>query len=124
METSMKKFLGVSTTLALLAGPALSDGLVDGYFSCSIGSFNLGEIAIANGQFAGPVHDRAFENWYPVTVDGPTIIWGGPLGGISSSGQIVSTVLGRDHDDRVGFDITIQNTSSGNFQTITCSPEE
>ena len=99
---------------------ASAQDLEDGFFSCVIGSFTLGDIGISNGNYAGPAFDRAFEAWYPFSVDGPTINWGGPLGGISRAGQIVSTVMKEDNDGQLGFDITIQNKDSGNFQTVTC----
>ena len=106
----------------LVASPALSQTLPEGLYDCWISSMNLGQIEMVGGQYRGPALDAAFEDPpQPFTTDGPTITWGGTLGGISAAGTIVSTVV-KGHDDGTvsGFDITIQNSDSGNFQTITC----
>lgn len=110
--------------LALLPafpGVPLAQELQDGVFTCTIGSFTLGDIAIAGGKFAGPAYDGKFEGWYPLTTDGQTIVWGGPLGGISAAGEVVATVIKKDGNGSAGFDITLKNKDSGNFQTISCA---
>ncbi len=115
----------VLTALFLLAGIAVAHaaGLEDGTFRCVIGSAHLGDIKIEDGQYQGPAYDGNFEGSYPLEVtESGTINWGGPLGGISASGKIVSTVLKDAGGGRVGFDIMIQN-DRGNFQTISCYPQ-
>ena len=109
---------------AIAAHPAAAQDLADGYFTCTIGNFVLGDIVIDNGRYSGPDLNRHYEDFYPLTVDGPTIVWNGPVGGISESGPIVSTVLKDAGGGKAGFDITIQNKDSGNFQTISCSPSD
>ncbi len=82
----------------------------------------LGAILIRDGTYSGPAYDEQWGEFYSFEVtDGGTINWGGPLGGISEAGKVVSTVLGKS-GSRIGFDITIQN-DRGNFQTISCAPE-
>lgn len=49
------------------------------------------------------------------------ILWGGPLGGISEAGTVVSSVIVELGNGRRGFDIVLQNPS-GNFQSINCAP--
>lgn len=122
----MRRGSALSAALLALAlmpaqpGASLAQELEDGIFTCTISSFTLGDIAIAEGKYAGPAYDGKFEGWYPLTVDGQTIVWGGPLGGISDAGEVVSTVLKKDRDGRAGFDITLKNRDSGNFQTVSC----
>lgn len=105
----------------LAAMPAASQTLPDGLYDCWIDNMNLGQIAIQGGAYSGPAFDGNFEGAYPLTIDGPTITWGGPLGGISASGPIVSTVINGEADGTVGgFDVIIERSDSGNFQTVTC----
>jgi len=108
-------------SLAWLAVPAAAQSLPDGLYNCWISNMNLGQIAIQGGAYSGPASDGNFEGAYPLTIDGPTIIWGGPLGGVSATGPIVSTMIKGQADGAVsGFDITLQSNESGNFQTVTC----
>lgn len=108
--------------VVLTAMPAASQTLPDGLYDCWISNMNLGQIEMAGGQYRGPALDADFQEApQPYTTDGPTITWGGTLGGISASGPIVSTVVKGDADGTIsGFDIMIQSNESGNFQTITC----
>jgi hypothetical protein len=111
----------LAVPVLLAAMPAARQTLPDGLYDCWIGNMNLGQIAIQDSAYSGPAFDGNFEGAYPLTVDGPTITWGGPLGGISATGPVVSTVVKGQEDGSVsGFDIMIQNSESGNFQTITC----
>jgi hypothetical protein len=106
-----------------LGGTASAAELADGLYDCTIGSAFLGTIRIAGGMFSGPAFDGQFEGDYPFDAsDGRTINWGGPLGGITEEGTVVSTVLTDVGGSRTGFDITIRNKSSGNYQTINCAP--
>lgn len=110
-------------SLVLLTTTASAATLADGTYSCTIGTAHLGDILIDKGEYAGPAYDGKYEQRYSFTVsDAGTIDWGGPLGGISAAGKIVSSVLTDAGGGRIGFDITIQNESA-NFQTINCSPE-
>lgn len=87
----------------------------------------LGQIAVQGGLYNEPAHDAQFDaaTAHPVTMDGPTINWGGPLGGISLAGTVVSTVAKSTEDGTFsGFDIMLQNAESGNFQTVTCYAPE
>ena len=111
----------------LLAGlPAAAQSLPDGLYDCWIGSMNLGQIDMTGNEYRGPAHDGAFEDGpYPYTMDGPTITWGGPLGGITLAGDVVSTVAKGEPDGSFsGFDITLQNADSGNFQSVSCYAPE
>lgn len=122
----MKKFLCLVSAgaLVLLAGHAHAAELAQGTYRCTIGSYHLGNIEIGAGTYQGPAFDGNYEGAYPLEVtESGTINWGGPLGGISSGGNtVVATVLKDAGGGTVGFDIQIQN-ASGNFQTISCSPE-
>jgi hypothetical protein len=105
------------------AGTASAAELLDGLYDCRIGSAFLGSIRIEGKTFSGPAYDGKFEGSYPFDAsDGQTIVWGGPLGGITEAGKVVSTVLTDVGKGRIGFDITIQNPR-GNFQTIGCTPQ-
>jgi hypothetical protein len=116
--------MAAAAAATLWIGTASAAELADGLYDCTIGSAFLGTIRIAGGTFSGPAFDGQFEGDYPFDAsDGRTINWGGPLGGITDEGDIVSTVLTDAGHDRTGFDITIQNKSSGNYQTISCSPQ-
>lgn len=97
--------------------------LVDGIYTCTISDMNLGEIEIIGAKYRGPAYDQHWEGTYPFeeTPEG-TLNWGGPLGGISEAGTVVSTVLTDAGKNRFGFDITIQN-KGGNFQTVSCYPQ-
>jgi hypothetical protein len=109
--------------LVLAALPAAAQTLPDGLYDCWIGNMNLGQIPIMGDRYNEPALDAQFDeaSAYAYTMDGPTITWGGPLGGISLAGTVVSTVAKGSEDGTLdGFDITIQNVDSGNFQTITC----
>lgn len=108
----------------LTAAPAEAAGkLPDGLYGCYISSMMLGQIEIDGDVYRGPAYDQKWEGDYPFEVtDQGTVNWGGPLGGISLAGTVVATVLVDAGGGRVGFDITLQNTS-GNFQTISCLPE-
>ena len=108
--------------LLLAACPVAAQTLPDGPYDCWIGSMNLGQIAMKGDRYRGPAFDGAYEGpSYAYSMDGPTITWGGPLGGISLAGTVVSTVAKGGADGTLtGFDITIQNADSGNFQTVTC----
>lgn len=114
--------------LALLAAflsvsSAIASELADGEYYCSISGAHLGNIRIEGDRYAGPAYDGAYEAEYPfVVADGRVINWGGPLGGISDAGEVVSTVLKKAGGGRIGFDITIRNPR-GNFQTISCEPQ-
>ena len=114
--------IGIALALPLSTGAARAQELTEGLYTCTIGSFMLGQILIAGGRYAGPAYDQQFEADHPFTTDGPTITWGGPVGGISDAGTIVATVMKDAGGGRIGFDITIQN-GSGNFQTVSCSPD-
>lgn len=113
----------VAALLAALGtdpAPAVAT-LDDGAYGCTISGMFLGAIAIRGDTYSGPAYDEKWETFHPFEVtDGGTINWGGPLGGISEAGTVVSTVLRRSFD-RIGFDITIRN-GRGNFQTISCAP--
>jgi hypothetical protein len=93
-----------------------------GLYDCWIGSMNLGQIALKGDKFRGPAFDGRYEG--PAgryAMSGPTIDWEGPVGGISLAGAIVSTVAkGWDDGTLSGFDVTLQNAESGNFQTVSC----
>ena len=118
------KHLAISLSLLLLSAlPASAATLLpDGLYGCTISNMFLGEIEISGGTYRGPAFDGNWGDSYPfeVTEQG-TINWGGPLGGISAAGKVVSSVIGNAGGNRVGFDITIQN-DRGNFQTISCLP--
>lgn len=104
--------------LALLALPAAAGDLA-GRYGCWIGgNMNLGTIEIDGATYRGPAFDDQWEGDYPFQTDGQVITWGGPLGGITAAGKVVSTVLTKQ-----GFDITLQNADSGNFQSISCMAE-
>jgi hypothetical protein len=113
----------IAAALAAVAGSAAAQDLTAGLYGCYIGNAFLGEIEIRAGQYRGPAYDQKFEDgWYPFELAGPTINWGGPLGGISEAGSVDASVLKNAGGGKVGFDITIRNKDSGNFQTISCSP--
>ncbi|HEV7251797.1 MAG TPA: hypothetical protein VGN97_01660 [Mesorhizobium sp.] len=119
--------LGVLAALALvgMAGQGLAAQLEDGTYRCTLGmNAHMGDIEISDGAFRGPAYDGDYGEAYPLEVtDAGTINWGGPLGGLSSGGNtVVSTVLKDAGGGRVGFDIMIQ-LESGNFSTVSCSPE-
>lgn len=109
--------------LLLTVQPAHAAGLLpDGVYGCTISNMFLGAIEISGNTYRGPAYDENWGDSYPLDVtDQGTINWGGPLGGISDAGEVVSTVLGKSFGGKVGFDITIRN-DRGNFQTITCAP--
>ena len=115
--------LAAVAAVSFNAGIALAAELADGLYDCTIGTAFLGSIRIDGKMFSGPAYDGKFEGSYPFDAsDGQTITWGGPLGGISEAGKVVSTVLTDVGKGRTGFDITIQNPR-GNFQTINCAPQ-
>lgn len=112
----------IALLLAAAASPSRAeDMLADGIYGCTISTMFLGAIKIEGNTYAGPAYDEQWGESYgfEVTPEG-TINWGGPLGGISEAGKVVSTVLGKS-GKQIGFDITIQN-ERGNFQTISCAP--
>lgn len=109
--------LAAAALAALVAVPAGAEDL-GGRYGCWISNMNLGTIEIAGNIYRGPAFDDQWEGDHPFQTDGQVITWGGPLGGITAAGEVVSTVLTKQ-----GFDITIQNSSSGNFQTISCMAE-
>lgn len=111
----------VAGAAALAAVPLAAQTLADGAYTCTIGSFVLGDIDIRSGSFSGPAYDGAFGEYYPFQVTNGTIAWGGPLGGISAAGTIVSSVLKDAGGGQVGFDVMIRNPE-GNFQQVSCSP--
>ena len=111
----------LAAVLVTAALPAVAQDLADGAYTCMIGSMNLGEIAISGKTYAGPAFDGKYEGWYPFQTASGTVTWGGPLGGISLAGTVVSSVLTDAGAGRTGFDVTIQN-ASGNFQTVSCYP--
>lgn len=111
----------LAAVLVTAALPAVAQDLADGAYTCMIGSMNLGEIAISGKTYAGPAFDGKYEGWYPFQTAGGTVTWGGPLGGISLAGTVVSSVLTDPGAGQTGFDVTIQN-ASGNFQTVSCYP--
>lgn len=116
----MKTLGGLAAALsALLVLPAGAEEL-GGRYGCWIGglTMNLGTIEIEGTTYRGPAFDNQWEGDYTFDTDGQVINWGGPLGGITAAGKVVSTVLTKE-----GFDITIQNSDSGNFQTISCLAE-
>ncbi len=120
----MTRFSILLLTACLLAAPAMAaPQLKDGIFRCTISNMHLGDMEIMGGSYRGPAYDGQWGESYSFeeTPDG-TINWGGPLGGISEAGKIVSTVLKDAGKGRVGYDVMIQN-ERGNFQTISCSPE-
>jgi hypothetical protein len=111
----------LASLFTVLALPATAQTLPDGLYDCWIGNMNLGQIAILGDAYSGPAFDNAFGEAHTYTTDGPTITWGGPLGGISEAGTIVSTVIKGEADGTLtGFDIMLQNADSGNFQTVSC----
>lgn len=113
-------FAAIAFALATLPARALE--LAEGDYQCTISRAYLGDIRIAGSTYSGPAYDEAFGESYPFTLsDDGVILWGGPLGGISEAGKIVSTVLKNAGGGQIGFDVTIQN-DSGNFQTISCAP--
>lgn len=116
------KFLTALGLLTLPAMPLAAQTLPDGLYGCYINGSFLGDIAIAGTTYAGPAFDGAFGDYYPFTTASDTITWGGPLGGISAAGTIVSTVLTDAGNNRSGFDVMIQNPQ-GNFQMISCLPD-
>jgi hypothetical protein len=101
--------------------------LPDGVYRCQMYAGNmmmhLGDIEILGTTYRGPAFDGAYEGSYEYELtDAGTINWGGPMGGFDSGGNtIVSSVLKRD-GDRAAFDVTMQ-LESGNFSTVSCSPE-
>jgi hypothetical protein len=108
--------------LALLAPAVAAQTLPVGLYDCWISNMNLGQIVMKGDKYRGPVHGADFQGAsLPFTTDGPTITWGGPVGGITAAGTIVSTVVKGDADGTIsGFDISLQSNQSGNFQTVTC----
>jgi hypothetical protein len=109
------------------AVPAFAVALPDGTYYCAMYSgsmlMHLGDIAISGDYYEGPAYDGNYEGAYPfeVTSDN-TINWGGPLGGFEGDGmEVVSSVLKRDGTD-IAFDIMIA-MPSGNYSTVSCSPE-
>jgi len=123
MRTSKTKaILAAIACLALAAPAAGSEARLEGNFYCAISGMHLGDIEITGGTHRGPAFDGQYGEAYPLTVTAEgTINCGGPLGGISAAGTVVSTVLKDAGNNRIGFDITIQN-EAGNFQTISCDP--
>lgn len=120
----MLRFLLAFIIAIALLSPAAAAELADGRYRCVISSYHLGDIEIDGSVYRGPAFDGKFEGDYPFELtEGGTINWGGPLGGISLAGKVVSTVITDAGNDRAGFDITLQNTDSGNFQTVSCFPE-
>ena len=81
------------------------------------------DIEINGDTYQGPAWDGNYEGRYPFEVtDSNTINWGGPLGGFEGDGmEVVSTVLKRDGTD-IAFDVMIA-MPSGNYSTVSCSPE-
>lgn len=114
----MRTFTTLAFFIALAAQPARA-GDLDGRYVCYIGglTMNLGTIEIMGDSYRGPAYDDNWQDSYPFSSDGQVITWGGPLGGITLAGTVVSSVLVDG-----GFDITIQN-EVGNFQTISCLSE-
>lgn len=95
--------------------------LENGKYRCVSNSFamHLGDIEINGDVYRGPAYDGKYRGAYKFTVspEGGIINWGGPLGGISEAGSVVSSQIRRG-----GFDIIIQ-MESGNYQTVTCFPD-
>ena len=122
----MLRVLGLTAmALAALAAPALGAELADGTYRCTLGiNAHMGDMEISGNSFRGPAYDGDYGDAYPLEVtQAGTINWGGPLGGLSSGGNtVVATVLRDAGGGRVGYDITIQ-LESGNFSTVSCSPE-
>jgi hypothetical protein len=113
----------LAALLGALAGPAAAQTLPDGLYDCWIGTMNLGQIAVQGGLYNEPAHDARFDaaTAHPFTMEGPTIIWGGPLGGLSGVGTIVSTAAKGEADGTFsGFDVMIEMSESGSFQTVSC----
>ena len=108
--------------LALLAPSVAAQTPPAGLYDCWISNMNLGQIAIKGDKYRGPVHGADFDGAsLPFRMDGPTITWGGPVGGITAAGTIVSTIVKGGADGTIsGFDIMLQSNQSGNFQTVTC----
>lgn len=107
-----------------LSAPASAVELPDGNYECWLSNMMLGVIQIDGDTYRGPALDDNYEgdHTFELTEAG-TINWKGPLGGMSTGGNTVtSTVLKDAGGGRVGFDIQIQN-ARGNFQTISCSPQ-
>jgi hypothetical protein len=110
--------------LAAATATAAADGqLPDGLYRCTISNMHLGDMEIAGSSFRGPAHDGKWKETYRFELAPNGVIdWGGPLGGISAAGTIVSSVLKSAGKGRVGYDITIRN-ARGNFQTVSCAPK-
>jgi hypothetical protein len=107
-----------------IVGAASAADLPNDVYHCTLSTFYLGAIEIEGSVYRGPAFDGNYDGDYPfqLTSDG-VIIWGGPLGGVDSDGNVVvSTTLKDAGGGRFGFDIIIQN-DRGNFQTISCGPE-
>jgi hypothetical protein len=120
----MKGFVVLCLAVSLL--PSTSSAaprLADGTYRCTISNMHLGDMEIMGGEYRGPAYDQEWGNTYSFeeTAKG-TLNWGGPLGGISAAGKVVSTVLKDAGGGTIGYDIMIQN-ERGNFQTVSCSPE-
>lgn len=109
----------VSMPVPVYAAPKLADGI----YRCTISSMHLGDMEIIGDRYRGPAYDENWEGTYVFEeTDKGTINWGGPLGGISEAGIVVSTVLTDAGKNRFGYDITIQN-KGGSFQTVSCYPQ-
>ena len=117
----------VSSTIVMTIGVASAARLPDGIYRCQLYSgsmlMHLGDIEIAGSSYRGPAYDGNYEATYEYELtDSGTINWSGPMGGFDSGGnRIVSSVLVGDAD-RPAFDVTIQ-LPSGNFSTVSCTPE-
>lgn len=110
--------------LIALSASASAVELPDGNYECWLSNMMLGVIQIEGDTYRGPAFDGNYEGDHTFELtDAGTINWGGPLGGMSTGGNTVtSTVLKDAGGGRVGFDVQIQN-ARGNFQTISCSPQ-
>lgn len=96
--------------------------LRDGRSAWSIGSCDPGDIEIEGSVLRGPAHGGAFEGYHRFTIEGTTIAWGKPLGGITLAGTIVGTVAMGDPDGVLaGFYVVVRNAESGNLQTVSCA---
>ena len=114
------KRLSCAAILACVCAPAFGQTLQDGLYACSIGSYLLGDMLISGPTYAGPAHEGAFTGEYTFSTDGPTIIWDGPLGGITLAGTVVSTMIWTAADTSHGYDIMVQKPH-GEINTVSCT---
>lgn len=127
MDISRRSFDLALIALLAASGPIQAAGLPDAVYRCQLYSgsmmMHLGDIEIAGTQYRGPAHDGNFEGWHPLQVtESGNIIWGGPLGGLSSGGNSVrDTVLTLD-GTATAFDVTVQ-LPNGNLSTVSCLPQ-